>query len=165
MVDKNYCQVMAKYNHWQYQNIILAVKSLSDGAWSESRGLFFDSIQGTVNHLIYGDMVWFEVFTSKPRSLTNPHAVIYPSRDEWIAAREKLDQQIFDWANNQVTDAWLSEDYNFFSNAYQKYITKPNWLFVTHFFNHQIHHRSQVTTALHQLGINYGVTDLPWIPE
>jgi uncharacterized damage-inducible protein DinB len=29
-----------------------------------------------------------------------------------------------------------------------------------HFFNHQTHHRGQVTTLLHQEGIDVGITDL-----
>jgi len=36
----------------------------------------------------------------------------------------------------------------------------PLWWAVTHFFNHQTHHRGQVTTLLSQAGIDPGVTDL-----
>jgi uncharacterized damage-inducible protein DinB len=35
---------------------------------------------------------------------------------------------------------------------------------VLHFFNHQTHHRGQVTTLLKQLGYDPGVTDLLWVP-
>jgi uncharacterized damage-inducible protein DinB len=31
---------------------------------------------------------------------------------------------------------------------------------LTHFFNHQTHHRGQVTTLLSQAGVDVGVTDL-----
>jgi uncharacterized damage-inducible protein DinB len=31
---------------------------------------------------------------------------------------------------------------------------------VTHFFNHQTHHRGQASTLMHQLGVDVGVTDL-----
>jgi len=37
---------------------------------------------------------------------------------------------------------------------------------VTHFFNHQTHHRGQASTLIHQLGVDVGVTDLvALIPE
>ena len=36
----------------------------------------------------------------------------------------------------------------------------PLWWAVTHLFNHQTHHRGQVTTLLSQLGHDPGVTDL-----
>ena len=36
----------------------------------------------------------------------------------------------------------------------------PLWWGLSHFFNHQTHHRGQVTTLLSQLGIDPGLTDL-----
>jgi uncharacterized damage-inducible protein DinB len=36
---------------------------------------------------------------------------------------------------------------------------------VTHMFNHQTHHRGQLTTLLSQMGIDPGVTDIPWMLE
>lgn len=41
----------------------------------------------------------------------------------------------------------------------------PLWLALVHFFNHQTHHRGQVTTLLTQRGVDPGVTDLIWLPE
>jgi uncharacterized damage-inducible protein DinB len=40
----------------------------------------------------------------------------------------------------------------------------PLWLAVVHLFNHQTHHRGQVTTLLKQSGIDPGVTDLIAMP-
>ena len=36
----------------------------------------------------------------------------------------------------------------------------PMWQALKHFFNHQTHHRGQVTTLLMQAGVDVGVTDL-----
>ena len=33
-----------------------------------------------------------------------------------------------------------------------------------HFFNHQTHHRGQLTTLIKQAGYEPGVTDLMWLP-
>ena len=38
-------------------------------------------------------------------------------------------------------------------------IEHPLWMAVTHFFNHETHHRGQATTLLKQLGRDPGVTD------
>jgi len=40
----------------------------------------------------------------------------------------------------------------------------PLWVVVSHFFNHQTHHRGQVTALLSQQGLDYGTIDLPWVP-
>jgi uncharacterized damage-inducible protein DinB len=34
----------------------------------------------------------------------------------------------------------------------------------THFFNHQTHHRGQLSNQLMQAGVDPGETDLPWMP-
>jgi uncharacterized damage-inducible protein DinB len=39
----------------------------------------------------------------------------------------------------------------------------PRWVLVTHMFNHATHHRGQLTTLMKQLGVEPGVTDLPWL--
>ena len=36
----------------------------------------------------------------------------------------------------------------------------PMWAVVTHLFNHETHHRGQITTLLMQAGQDPGVTDL-----
>jgi uncharacterized damage-inducible protein DinB len=41
----------------------------------------------------------------------------------------------------------------------------PLWLAIAHFFNHETHHRGQLTTLLTQTGIDPGVTDLLWSPR
>jgi cytochrome c551/c552 len=46
----------------------------------------------------------------------------------------------------------------------QREMSRPRWLCVTQMFNHQTHHRGQVTTLLKQAGIDPGVTDMPWAP-
>ncbi len=39
-----------------------------------------------------------------------------------------------------------------------------DWVSVAHFFNHQTHHRGQLTTLLSQCGIDPGLTDLIGLP-
>ncbi|TGK21251.1 hypothetical protein EHO61_02040 [Leptospira fluminis] len=36
---------------------------------------------------------------------------------------------------------------------------------LTHFFNHQTHHRGQITTLLFQGGVDPGITDLIYFPR
>ena len=40
----------------------------------------------------------------------------------------------------------------------------PVRLVLGHFFNHQTHHRGQVSTLLTQCNIDIGITDLPMLP-
>jgi uncharacterized damage-inducible protein DinB len=37
------------------------------------------------------------------------------------------------------------------------------WLLTVHMFNHETHHRGQLTTVLNEMGYDCGVTDLPFL--
>jgi Uncharacterized protein conserved in bacteria len=64
-----------------------------------------------------------------------------------------------------LTDADLGRELNYMSAVNPKPRRYPLWFAVSHFFNHQTHHRGQVTTLLSQFGVDPGVTDLIWLPE
>ena len=70
-------------------------------------------------------------------------------------------------ANADAIEAWLAALPADFPQRTMRYSnTKgvqrehPMWQALTHFFNHQTHHRGQVTTLLMQAGVDVGVTDL-----
>jgi len=73
--------------------------------------------------------------------------------------REKADANISRWAN-KVDDAWLADDLTWFSGAANREVRAPLRLLVTHFFNHQTHHRGQVHAMLTAAGQETGDTDL-----
>ena len=77
--------------------------------------------------------------------------------------RAKTDAAIESWAatlDGRVLDGELA--YTSMVNPQPR--RAPMRLAVAHFFNHQTHHRGQVTTLLSQRGIDPGVTDLLWTP-
>lgn len=41
----------------------------------------------------------------------------------------------------------------------------PRQLFLMQLFNHQTHHRSQITSELYKMGLDYGITDVPLTPD
>jgi uncharacterized damage-inducible protein DinB len=78
---------------------------------------------------------------------------------ELCAARDKADADISDWAA-RIDETWLAEDLVWFSGAAQREIRAPKRLLVTHFFNHQTHHRGQAHALLTAAGQATGDTDL-----
>lgn len=155
---------MAHYNQWMNQQLYAHCADLADIDRKVDRGVFFKSIHGTLNHLLYGDRAWMGRFTQQPYYAPNVGQDLYDDFAELRQARENMDQQILDWAA-YLTPQWLNQPYEYVSNLYQQTRILPNWLLVTHMFNHQTHHRGQLTTLLSQLGIDPGVTDLPWMPD
>jgi hypothetical protein len=83
---------------------------------------------------------------------------------ELSAARTSLDTEISAWAA-ALTEEKLNAPYMFVSPVLRVTRVQPTWSFVTHMFNHQTHHRGQLTTLLSQAGIDPGVTDVLLIPQ
>lgn len=166
MIDVSYCQTMAHYNQWMNQRLYALCGELTDKERKRDLGAFFKSIHGTLNHLLYGDLAWISRFTHQPDQALSADTDLadrYEDFTELRHARVVMDQQMLDWSGNLTTD-WLARPYEYVSTVYQQTRILPNWLLVTHMFNHQTHHRGQLTTLLSQLGIDPGITDLPWMP-
>jgi uncharacterized damage-inducible protein DinB len=63
-----------------------------------------------------------------------------------------------------MTPEWLATELSFVSRFDGLNRTLARWIMVTQMFNHQTHHRGQVTTLLSQMGLDIGSTDLPFMP-
>ena len=156
-------QTMAAYNRWMNGRLYATCSELTDEERKADRGAFFGSIHGTLNHLLLGDKVWLGRFTGKPFQPASLDQELFSDFDELRAARETLDAAIEEWATNLNEDR-LKGKLVFTSIVYPGQQTYDLWVCVAHFFNHQTHHRGQLTALLSQAGKDYGVTDLMWLP-
>jgi uncharacterized damage-inducible protein DinB len=166
MITVAHVCAMADYNRWQNENVYGAAGRLSDAQRKEPRGAFFGSIQGTLNHLLFGDQIWMHRFagTPRPKAASIPESPrMYESWADLERERKAFDAVIVDWAG-RLEPAWLEGELTWFSGTQKREVGRPRWLLVTHFFNHQTHHRGQVHCLLTQCGIDPGVTDLPFRP-
>ena len=154
---------MAAYNQWMNQKIYNACESLTDSDRKDDRGAFFKSIHGSLNHLLLADKIWMGRFLGEAFLATSLDQELHSDFAELQQDREKTDESILRWA------ATLEEETLAGTLHYQSMVNPapqqfPLWLAVTHFFNHQTHHRGQITTLLSQSGLDVGVTDLLWMP-
>jgi uncharacterized damage-inducible protein DinB len=155
--------LLAGYNTWMNDKLYAACETLDDAARRQDRGAFFGSIHRTLNHVLLADSVWMGRFEGKPfafKSLDQEH---YASFDELRAGRVEMDERIGRWARG-LTDAALDAKLEFTSAITKRTHAPTLWRVVLHFFNHQTHHRGQLTTLLSQAGVDYGVTDLFLMP-
>lgn len=164
MITPEYAHTMAQYNRWMNDKVYAACEQLTDAQRKEDCGAFFKSIHSTLNHLVWGDRMWFGRFTAgTPLEKEYPRSPIgvdlFTEWAELRAARQELNADIIEWAAGLDQD-WLARDFSWYSGLTKSTRTKPAWLLVTHMFNHQTHHRGQVTTLLAQRGIDPGDTDL-----
>jgi len=163
MIDAEYCQTMGAYNGWMNRKVYEAAAQLSDEERKADRGAFFRSIHSSLNHILWGDRVWLPRFNGKTYPVGSMGVDLYDSFADLSAARRAMDDEINAWAA-ELDSAELAGTLTWFSGVAQRELSRPRWLCVTQMFNHQTHHRGQVTTLLKQAGIDPGVTDLPWAP-
>jgi uncharacterized damage-inducible protein DinB len=164
MISRAYVVMMAEYNSEMNRRLYAAASRLSEAQRRLDRGAFWRSIHGTLSHLVWGDQMWMSRFAGwpKPTVILADSAMMIESWDELVAARMRADADIETWAA-RLDAAWLADDLTWFSGSAGQEKRRPRALLVTHFFNHQTHHRGQVHAMLTASGQRTGDTDLPLI--
>jgi uncharacterized damage-inducible protein DinB len=166
LVNPVFVRTMAAYNAEMNRRLYAAAGRIPDPARREPRGAFWGSLHGTLCHLLWGDQMWMSRFDgwTKPTVIQKQSPTLVDDFDELRRLRVDADEKISAWAG-RVTEAWLAEDQTWFSASAQKELRSPRSFLVTHFFNHQTHHRGQAHALITACGENTGDTDLFLVVE
>jgi uncharacterized damage-inducible protein DinB len=164
MMSPSWLAASARYNRWMNEKLYELSAKLTDEARKRDSGAFFKSIHGTFNHLLVADRVWLARFKGQPapegfmapgiRALDQE---LYADFAELREQRELTDAELSTWVAD-LTEERLAAPLVYLRRG--KKLDVPLWWAVAHLFNHQTHHRGQVTTLLTQQGYDPGSTDL-----
>ena len=159
----------AQYNAWFNGRLYEHVAALTEDERRRDLGTFFHSIHGTLNHILLTDRIWLGRFSRHPhgfRALDKTplvfefeslSQVLCEQFSDLLAQRRETDAAIESWVA-ELTPEILASDLTYSRSTGQSMVA-PFWHAVAHLFNHQTHHRGQVTAMLSQLGRDPGVTD------
>jgi uncharacterized damage-inducible protein DinB len=167
---------LARYNAWINERLYDAAERLPDADRQRDRGAFFGSLHGTLGHVLWADRLWLARFAAQgvafpalaadllamPEGATHG-TVLHEDWQDLRIARRALDAAMVRWTDEMPADFVLRTVR--YANTKGVLREQPAWQALTHFFNHQTHHRGQATTLLVQAGIDPGVTDLVAMPE
>ena len=161
MITPAYVRTMAAYNAEMNRRLYEPASRLSDATRKADRGAFWSSLHNTLVHILWGDNAWMSRFAAwdKPTGTLKQSAQLFDDFDELRAARYDADRRIDAWAAT-VDQAWLDETLTWFSGAANREVSAPRGLLVTHFFNHQTHHRGQAHALITAAGEKTDDTDL-----
>ncbi len=161
MISVEHARLMARYNQWQNRSLYAAADTVSDAERRKERGAFFGSIHGTLSHLLWGDRMWLSRFVGNEirEGIGKDSPGLFPDWDDLKAKRIECDQAIIDFAGN-LDPSWLYGNLTWYSGIAKQERVKPQWFLLTHFFNHQTHHRGQVHAMLTAAGAKPEDTDL-----
>lgn len=170
MSRSDHVALMARYNRWMNERLYRAAATLPAAELARDRGAFFGSILGTLNHLLVADLIWLRRFAAAPgahpllaqlQAMPVPStldATLFDGLDALAAARGRMDALIEAWSG-ALDEAALATPLRY-RNTAGKAFERETFGLLMHLFNHQTHHRGQVTTLLSQADVDMGVTDL-----
>jgi uncharacterized damage-inducible protein DinB len=159
-----YARAMASYNSWMNGRLYETCAQLSDEQRKQDVSAFFKSIHGTLNHLLLADRIWMGRFTATTFACASLRDELYANFEQLRREREQEDARISAWVDGLQTGD-LQAELHFTSVVNPQPRCYPLWFALSHFFNHQTHHRGQITALLSQFQVDPGVTDLLALPE
>jgi uncharacterized damage-inducible protein DinB len=173
--DRRHFALLAGYNRFANEQLIENLASLPQGALSAPRGSHFGSIQGILDHVIMCDINWLRRFRelfakdeplNRPRLRPEGHAWTvfeFPDFGEYRRERAIVDAIFADWIAMADTSRFGEV------LSYRDSHDQPlRWYFrdaLEHVFNHQTHHRGQVSQILDELGIEHDWSNIIGVAE
>lgn len=159
------CRALARYNRWMNEKIFDSAARLSDEERKRDRGAFFGSIHNVMNHILVADRIWLGRLAGRVPEPGFIGVDGIKSLDQEIAAdfdalrreRDETDAAIASWAEGLSAEQ-LAGTFRVVRKGQSRVI--PVWWAATQLFNHQTHHRGQITTLLFQAGVDPGATDV-----
>lgn len=142
---------LARYSAWATARLLGAVDAVSDADYRRDLGLFFQSIHGTLNHLLVGEhLLWFVRFSggSSPQIALDAEA----EPDRQMLSR-RLREGTTRW--EPLIASWPADRWNGtldYTTTKGEAASLPFAATLAHVFNHATHHRGQITAALTALG-------------
>ena len=143
--------MLATYNRWANRRLYAAAAALAEEQYRRDAGLYFQSLHGTLNHLLVADRIWMHRLQGtgeQPRALNE---ILFADLASLSAARVREDERILGFAA-ALPEAALDamQEYRTLNGTPQRQMLRE---ILAHLFNHQTHHRGHAHAALTRLGV------------
>jgi len=156
--------MFAAYNQWANARIYDAAAALTDEEFNRDTGAFFGSMMGTLNHILAADRIWMKRFTGEGHAPSSLDAILYKALPPLHSAREAEDRRIIDWVGGMSENA-LTGRFSYMTLSDMRTVSQRLSPALSHFFNHQTHHRGQAHALITACGEKTGDTDLFLVVE
>jgi len=172
--DRRHFTMLARYNRITNDKLFALLATLEAGSkeseFAKERGAYFGSLRGIANHVLACDVHWMRRFR-EIFGYFGPlaHARLQPDGHVWtkfeIETLEELTRE------RRVVDGLLEDfaataDTGRFDEVLRyrdSAGTELRFIFrdaLSHVFNHQTHHRGQMSQILDELGVEHDFSDL-----
>jgi uncharacterized damage-inducible protein DinB len=142
----------ARYNAWANKRLYAVAGQLTPAQFAEDRRGFFQSVKGTLNHMLLSDLIYRERLEKKPTTFTRLDEILYedfaPLRDAQFA-QDAWYVGFCEALDPEELEGTLSFD----TVETGEYFSLPLRNCLTNLFQHQIHHRGQTHHMLSHAGL------------
>lgn len=162
MINLESLQLLARYNIWATTKLSQSLANVTDADFYRDSGLFFQSIFGTLNHLLLGEHeLWFSRFAKGYSPTLQLNSIVEQDRHILI---QTLQENALNWITflNDLDSQDLAGNLNYQTSTGQPK-SLPYAATLVHVFNHGTHHRGQISAALTALGYACPELDLVYM--
>lgn len=149
---------LAQYNQEMNKHLYAHLSDMPDGSRKADEGLFFGSIHGTLNHILLVDHLWLARMNSEHYPVQGLDQELYADFAQLRLHQKKADKRTREFVDS-LDEGELHRPVMYKSTKGEQR-NFPLGRCLTHLFNHQTHHRGQVTAVMSRHGLDYGITDL-----
>ena len=169
---KNF-RMMSLYNQRINKQLMAVCLALPRDILEKETHSFFPNIISYWNHILFGDLILLgrlatnNIATLKVQDFEglplpkSPQDIYHTQLSDLATLRHSVDELIRQYCLNLTEEE--CQKYITYKTTEGEPITKVVADVTQHLFNHQTHHRGQLTCVLSQYGVDYGCMDLPVI--
>lgn len=146
---KNHFLYQIDYQHWANDVLFECLDKLGDDARRADEGMFFKSINGTLNHMLVFNLLWWGRMRGENPDLRPDQSLHEEYRELKVALKQAV----------RHTQHWLEAQPGAFFEGETRYTSlsgkeRINWVHevLTHYVNHMAHHRGQISAVATRLG-------------
>lgn len=161
---------LAIYNRWAFEQLIKTLNEhINDEIYRTDSGLFFRSIHGTLVHLLLASKLWYARLAKPPSKTLHDDQHPFEINSYWSRSANEWETAFADRANLsreilQHCDQWivyvngLDPEGLMKEETFQYFDTEGNPCernraeALDHVFNHNTHHRGQITAVMTRYG-------------
>ncbi|MES2978651.1 MAG: DinB family protein [Pseudomonadota bacterium] len=156
----DYFKQLAAYHVWACDRLVEGMaEDLAEDDYRRDVGLFFQSVHGTLNHLLVAEHLWqIRLIDHKPARIAL-HAELHADRQLLAGELQAMARRWPVWLDG-LSDKVFNEPLTYTRNNGEA-LTLPMAATLGHIFNHATHHRGQITAALTTMGLK--PAELDWV--
>jgi uncharacterized damage-inducible protein DinB len=151
-------RILARYNLIANERLFERCGQLDPVEYRKRRQGSFGSIHGLLNHVLLGDRTWMARFEGNGHSTPALNTILFDDFSGLRLARIEQDAQIEAFFG-RLEAGFLRRSFRYTNSQEREYLEEAP-IAISHFFNHQTHHRGQVHVMLSQTPVSPPSLDL-----